>query len=71
MLFYTEEQYEEALTPLATQSDACREYARNVGVAHSNLAWILTDYDTWEKNPYYVGPPVPHPEEDADSHYED
>ena len=66
MLFFTEEQYEEAHTPLATPTDACKEYARNVGVDHLDRAWILTDYDTWEKNPFYVGPPVRHPEDDQD-----
>lgn len=28
-------------------------------------AWILSDFDTWERNPHYNGPPNPrHPEED-------
>lgn len=47
---------------LATPSDACREYAAAVGSEHPDRAWILTDYDTWEPNPYYVGPPRMHPE---------
>ena len=53
---------------LATKTDACREYAMNVGVERPEQAWILTDYDTWERNPHYHGPAVPHPEE---SDYED
>jgi len=24
--------------------------------------WILSDRDVWYKNPFYQGPPVPHPE---------
>lgn len=48
----------------ATPTEACREYARNVGMYHPERAWILTDYDTWEKNPFYSGPPVPYPEDE-------
>jgi len=29
-----------------------------------NVAWILTPFDTWEPNPFYTGPKVPHPEVD-------
>ena len=50
---------------LATKTDACREYACNVGADHPERAWILTDYDTWERNPHYHGPAVPHPEDDS------
>jgi hypothetical protein len=48
----------------ATVSEACREYARNYGATRPERAWILTDFDTWEPNPSYSGPPVPHPEDD-------
>ena len=48
---------------LATKTDACREYACNFGIDHPEQAWILTDYDTWEHNPHYQGPAVPHPED--------
>ena len=41
---------------VATPSEAMREYARNVGQDQTDTAWILTDYDTWEPNPFYVGP---------------
>ena len=47
---------------LATPSEAAREYAWNVGADNPHRAWILTDYDSWEKNPFYHGEPVPHPE---------
>lgn len=40
---------------VATPAEACREYARNVGAEFPEKPWILTDYDTWEKNPYYTG----------------
>jgi hypothetical protein len=49
----------------ATQSDACREYARNAGSDRPDKPWILTPWDTWERNPNYSGPPVTwHPEDD-------
>ena len=49
--------------PLATYHDATREYARNVGMNNLDQAWILSPYDTWERNPFYSGPPVAHPED--------
>ena len=52
---------------LATESEAAKEYGRNVGRENPDCAWILTPWDTWEANIFYVGPPVPHPElEDYD-----
>jgi hypothetical protein len=50
--------------PLATPQDAVREYARNAGSENADQAWILSPYDTWERNPFYVGPPARHPEDD-------
>lgn len=47
---------------IATPSDACREYARNVGAEHPDLEWILSPYDSWERNPFYTGKPGPYPE---------
>jgi hypothetical protein len=44
---------------------ACQEQARNEGREHPDRAWICTFFDTWERNPYYAGPPVPHPEDDC------
>ena len=49
---------------IATASEASREYARNVGYLQLDRAWILSPFDIWEHNPYYVGPPMPHPELD-------
>lgn len=51
---------------LATPAEACREYARNYGSEHPERPWILTDFDTWERNPYYHGPEVPHPESEPE-----
>ena len=47
---------------LASMSDAVREYTWNVGADRRDIAWILSSYDTWHRNPYYTGEPVPHPE---------
>jgi hypothetical protein len=47
---------------VATISDAVREYTWNVGKDCPHCAWILSPYDTWHKNPYYIGAPEPHPE---------
>jgi hypothetical protein len=55
--------------PLATPADACREHARIVGAERPDQEWLLTDYDTWEKNPHFTGTPGRHPE-DYDDDYE-
>ncbi len=47
--------------PLATPTDACREFATNCE-APSNVAWICTPFDTWERNPRYRGPAVCSPD---------
>lgn len=42
-----------------------------LGAANNNdtqSAWLLSDRDVWYKNPFYVGPPQPHPE---DYHFDD
>ena len=41
---------------LATMTDAVQEYAMWVGQDKPYTQWILSDYDTWERNPHYVGP---------------
>ena len=58
MYFRDEEDY----APLATPTDAMREYAQNVGAERPDEAWISTGYDVWMPNPYYTGAPQPHPE---------
>jgi hypothetical protein len=55
--------YEPEEDNLATPTEACREYARIVGADRPEDAWILTDFDTWERNPFYCGPAVSHPED--------
>jgi hypothetical protein len=29
--------------------------------------WLLDDRDVWVANPFYSGPPVPHPEDEIDA----
>jgi len=42
---------------------ACREFAFNAGADRPNEEWLLTDRDTWERNPHFEGKPSPHPED--------
>lgn len=50
---------------------AVRQYAAVYGEADTASAWVLTPYDTWERNPFYVGEPQPHPEDDSDLYEDD
>ena len=38
-------------------------WASLVGAGRPDCAWLCSDYDTWVRNPHYVGPAVPHPED--------
>lgn len=51
----------------ATPGEAYDEWVQNAGSDHPDQEWILTDWDSWEHNPHYTGPPGPHPE---DQHYD-
>ena len=60
--FYCEEDYYAALDErVATPSEACAEYARNAGAMDPGRQWVLTPWDTWERNPAYTGPEQRHP----------
>lgn len=48
----------------ASESEADRAEAIAIGYANPERAWISTDRDAWHQNPYYKGPPKPHPEDD-------
>lgn len=48
--------------PCATDQESCVEYARNVGAEDQEREWIITPFDSWERNPFYTGKPGPHPE---------
>lgn len=45
-----------------TQGEAYNEMVRNVCADNPERCWVLTPYDTWERNPNYTGPEEPHPE---------
>jgi hypothetical protein len=69
--FYSEEAYYAALDErVATEAEADREFADAVGRDRPDQAWLLSDRDVWYANPFYQGPAVRHPEDDADD-YED
>jgi len=46
----------------ATYPEAMKEYARDAGEEDLNQEWIITPWDTWERNPNYIGEPRPHPD---------
>ncbi len=54
---------------LATVSEAVTEYVFNAGRDRKDSAWILSPLDTWHKNPFYKGPPQPHPEDPDDDYF--
>ena len=43
--------------------ECSQEDARLAGRNRASQAWILSNYDVWHRNPYYVGAPQPHPED--------
>ena len=43
-------------------SEINREMAFHLGAANPDKQWVCTDFDVWEKNPFYSGPEQPHPE---------
>lgn len=43
--------------------EAVAEYAREHGRLNLESAWILSPFDTWERNPFYRGPAQRHPED--------
>ncbi len=46
---------------------ADRQEARETGRQNPDRAWICSNRDVWHRNPFYVGPEQPHPEDD-DAH---
>ena len=54
--------YDEAARPITT-AEAVREWAWVVGAERADTQWLLSDYDTWERNPHYTGPAQRHPED--------
>jgi len=54
----------EAMTDGEYHAAALNQYADAHGADRTDAAWILSPFDTWERNPHYAGPPQPHPEDD-------
>lgn len=54
----------------ATPSEARAEYAANAGAEDRGHQWVLTPWDTWERNPHYHGPEQVHPESYCDDDFE-
>jgi hypothetical protein len=52
---------EQSFPTSASEWDRADASAR--GARHPEQAWVLSDRDVWHRNPYYQGPPVPHPED--------
>lgn len=51
----------------STTAELVREQASYDGQFCPDVAWILSDFDTWERNPHYTGPANPrHPDSDYD-----
>ena len=47
---------------LASAYEQCCFQTQAMGEAAPNQAWLLTDMDTFVRNPYYQGPPQDCPE---------
>src|SRR5205085_6265266 len=63
-MYYGEDSYSDSLTDSQWRTAAVQQYAADRGQFRPDQAWILSPYDTWEPNPFYIGPRQPHPEGD-------
>jgi hypothetical protein len=60
-----EQEQEERDFHVSSDSEWDRAEAYDIGELYPERAWVNTDRDVWHKNPFYKGPPVPHPEDDS------
>lgn len=66
-MFYSEAEQEHLDHQPSTLAELVREQASWDGQYVPHQAWILSDFDTWERNPHYNGPAnPPHPEDRDD-----
>lgn len=56
--------FEDVPDHVATGSESLAEFARNAGMDNPDQCWLLDSRDVWVRNPFYQGPPEPHPEDD-------
>jgi hypothetical protein len=47
--------------------EAHAEMIQIFGMENPDRQWILSDYDVWERNPFYSGPEQQHPEDNTPS----
>lgn len=59
---YSIHEQEEREFTITTDAEWDRAEAYEKGELRPDLAWICTNRDAWHPNPFYQGPPVPHPE---------
>ncbi len=57
-----QDNYSDTLSDDSWKVDALKQYAEVYGEQDTESEWILTPFDTWERNPFYKGEPTPHPE---------
>jgi hypothetical protein len=63
-LMMTPDEYDPPSYGGTVTQEAHAEMTLLFGAEKPTQAWILTDFDVWERNPFYEGPPQPHPEDD-------
>lgn len=60
--------YSNGENKMSWMSEAVNQWTCVYGAEKSENAWILSPYDTWERNPCYRGPAQPHPEETTEEY---
>lgn len=48
---------------MSWMQEAMSQWVWAYGAERPDEAWILSDYDTWHRNPHYTGPEQRHPED--------
>jgi hypothetical protein len=51
-----------------SMAEADRSNAGYAGSLYPERPWVLSDRDVWYRNPFYKGPPVPHPEDGPENY---
>lgn len=57
------EHYDDEGFTYSTDTEWDRAEAYQLGELYPERAWIFTDRDVIHANPFYKGPPVPHPDD--------
>lgn len=69
--YYDDDNRSEQLSESEWNREAFQQYAHVYGLLDVNQEWVLSPFDTWERNPHYTGTPGRHPEEDWDEEDEE